>query len=121
MRPEFRPAPLLIALALCGCTLEGEEIACTTELRINFCVTDRGKAELPAQYRYIRETLYKGSTYRDTLSDRGFGTGNCFGEASGSQRVLAVSGDTVKAQSQWVDPKTVDGCHSEPATVDLTL
>lgn len=122
MRPEFRLAPLFLAMAFSGCVLKEAQHACTTELRINFCVANNGNFELPPQYEYVQERTYHGTTHRDTLSKVGVGGGGgaCFPEGFGRARVLAMSGDSVKAQTDWVDIKD-DGCHADPAIVHLNL
>lgn len=120
MRPEYRLAPLFLAMAFSGCVLKEEQQTCTMEQRMNFCVANNGKFELPPQYKYVQERTYRGTTHRDTLSDVGGSGGACFSEGFGRARVLAMSGDTVKAQTEWVDIQD-DGCHAEAAIVHLSL
>lgn len=121
MRILTRSLALALAGTLAACTLEGEQVTCTMELRFNACVTNRGSNTLPAGYTYVRQRLHDGDTLRDTLGTGGFAGSTCFPEADQRQRVIALAKDSVKAVTPWVKAKTVDGCHSEPVTMDLTL
>lgn len=117
-RATFVPVLLLSALLASTLTLSGcqKDCACTTELRFNFCLTNRGAQALPDSLTYVRETA--GSPVVDTAD---FFISSCFPERVGKHRVAVYSGDSLVYRSAWVVTDVEDCCHAKNATVDLEL
>jgi len=110
-------------LPMTGCLSEdngNKDKPCTASVEFSYCLTFNGSESLPAEFTYIRERSAKipptSPVDRDTLHwvwDR------CFPEALGPQRMLVMSKDSLIFQSEWISVGSKDGCHAEPATVDL--
>jgi hypothetical protein len=103
----------VLACGLGGC-VEEDGCACTTEYRINVCVTVNGTPSLPDSLAFLRE---REDGSRDSLD--AFMPSNCFGELPGAQRILVLSDSSAVDSSAWFTQATVDCCHGEAKTVDF--
>lgn len=120
-----RFAPALAALScLAACDAlerDPDERICTTELRINFCVTVNGDTALPDSALLVRDFGTRADTlFGSALSDGSFRTGRCLPEADGPSTLRLFQGPRLLAEQPVPAIRTVDGCHSADTTIDIT-
>ena len=89
---------------------------CTTDLRVNYCLTFNGKKEIPDSLRIVR---VHGDRY-DTLQPRD-AFGSCLPEKPGDSKIRMYKGDSLIRETPMIHVRTVDCCHGEPKTVDIAL
>jgi hypothetical protein len=120
MRKAIWTGLTFCVLSATGCLTEKESKICTLSVHLNFCLTYNGRDSLPDTLVYIREWSEKVSPSspirRDTLT---WEWERCLPEAQGSQRILVQAKDSVVFQSEWITVGSKDGCHADPATVDI--
>jgi hypothetical protein len=120
----MKAGSLLMVVAVTSCSLlaacskQKQDCICTTELRVNYCVTVNGSREIPDSLVVVRERAGK----LDTLKSGEEASGNCLYEFAGKSSVFVYKKDGgLLKEIKGVKTKTVDCCHGEPKTVDIAL
>ena len=106
--------PLSLTLAGCG---PRQDCICTTELRVNYCITVNGSGEIPDSLTIVRTR--KG--IQDTLRTGSESSGNCFYEAPGKSSLQVFKDGALIREIKGIKVKIVDCCHGEPKAVDIAL
>ena len=107
-----------LSMLLTSCNDLNDNCSCTAELRMNYCITINGSDSIPNDLLIVRKRSHRNDTlsnYPDLFIQ------NCFPESPGNSTLEVYRDDELIAETPNIYVKTVDCCHGESISTDITI